>query len=93
MEERIESSASSADVASIVRKRTQGFSQSFAEMQIGRRGKDGCPYVAEATLFVSHAQACSFIKLLDAVDAHMGLHKLDRTETYLWLDLFSGAQL
>lgn len=52
----------------------------------------GRPIVSSATIFVSHAQSCSFAKLLDAVGAHVRMHRLNPESVFLWLDLFSIRQ-
>lgn len=44
------------------------------------------PAVGPASVFVSHAQQASFLKLVDAVDAHVAMHALDGATTYCWLD-------
>lgn len=43
--------------------------------------------VGRATLFVSHAQACSWARLLDALGAHLRERGLAEEKTFLWLDL------
>jgi len=57
------------------------------------RTSDGALSVGgRATLFVSHAQSCSFFKLLDAIDRYLELHAVDPKTTYLWLDVMCIRQ-
>lgn len=56
---------------------------SLAELRKDETTEDGRPAVAGASLFVCHAQSCSFLKLLDAVDAYLELHGLDAQAAYL----------
>jgi hypothetical protein len=44
--------------------------------------------VDAAIVFVSHALACSFLSLLDAVESFLAMHDLRKAHTYLWLDMF-----
>jgi len=46
------------------------------------------PPCSAATVFISHAQSCSFVKLLDAIDAHVTMHALDPRQVFVWLDVF-----
>jgi hypothetical protein len=60
-----------------------------AKVASARRAPTARPrkVVSRAGLFVSHAQCCGFVKMLDAVEAHCELHKLAVEETYLWIDM------
>lgn len=55
---------------------------------LARRTPAGAPAVGRATLFVSHAQQCSFMRLLEALEAHVALHSLNPSQAFAWLDLF-----
>jgi hypothetical protein len=46
----------------------------------------GMPVVAEANVFVSHAQSRPLFTTLDALESWMALHGLDPLTTYCWLD-------
>lgn len=72
-------------VAAEIRSQTAETGSSIAEQVSERRTKNGMPAVAQANLFVSHAQSCSFLKMLEAIDAHLELHDLDPATTFLWL--------
>lgn len=81
------------EVAAIVRDLTRKDGRSLAELALAAATEaGGRPAVRRATLFVTHAQACSFLKLVDAVEAHLALHVLDPRETYLWIDVFAIRQ-
>ena len=78
-----------AEVVAYVREQTSASRRSFAEQRAeplngARAASDGAPAVGRATVFVSHAQACRFLKLLDALDAHLTVHKLPHVGTYFW---------
>mmetsp|Transcript_9676 Transcript_9676/g.25040 ORF Transcript_9676/g.25040 Transcript_9676/m.25040 type:complete len:358 (-) Transcript_9676:58-1131(-) len=66
--------------------------RSMAECLVEDRTKGGLPAVGIATLFVSHAHACSYHRMVDAVEAHFELHELDLARTFVWLDIFSVRQ-
>jgi len=66
--------------------------KSVAEHVAGSTASDGSPAVAAATLFVSHAHACSFNGVMQAIRSHLSLHGIDPKSAYLWIDLFSLSQ-
>lgn len=72
-------------VARKVRDLTTHRGESICERCRDASTADGHSVVAPANLFVCHAQACSFLKLLDAVDAHLQLHSINPEQTYIWL--------
>mmetsp|Transcript_15300 Transcript_15300/g.44793 ORF Transcript_15300/g.44793 Transcript_15300/m.44793 type:complete len:642 (-) Transcript_15300:991-2916(-) len=49
---------------------------------------DGHAAAGPAVVFVSHAHACSFRRMVDAVDHYMSVHNLNPATTYLWVDSF-----
>jgi hypothetical protein len=67
-----------------VREMTAESRLSFAEAHIAHAASDGLPAVGRASVFVSHAQARNFEKLLDALDAFVAMHKLERENAYFW---------
>lgn len=89
--------ACTADVGAAILKRTASLKRSMAE-EIRRttrsRDKESSHSpIGKANLFVSHAQGCSFFKMLDAVDSHIETFHLDPAKTFLWLDVFCSARL
>lgn len=55
---------------------------------LSRRTPSGAPAVGRATHFVSHAQSCSFMHMLEALESHVALHGLSPSRAFAWLDLF-----
>jgi len=48
---------------------------------------------AKATVYVSYAQECSFLRLLDALDEYVRAHALDPAATFFWVDVLCTRQL
>jgi len=81
----IEDTHSTSDVSHMLRQHylpSSALTEQLADISV-----QGQPATSDATLFVSHAQSCTFVKLLAAVEAHVSMHKLDVSKTYLWLDI------
>jgi len=76
-------------LADVVIRRTARSRMSLAEdlAKANTLTSIGRPAIAPATLVVVHAHACSFVKLLDAVDAYLTLCKIDPETAYLWVDV------
>jgi hypothetical protein len=88
-----------SEVGALVKLRTTATKRSLCEALSGQFTSDGKRAVAPATLFVSHAQSCSFVKLLSALrdlaarDAAAALAGGRAPEpVYCWLDIFSIRQ-
>lgn len=71
-----------------IRERTAATGTSVAENLVAAAAvsADGRPLGGQATLFVSHAQACSFLKMLDALDHFVRQEGLDLAATFFWCD-------
>lgn len=82
----------SRDVGARILELTRTTKRSVAEMCAKKKARTGEPAVGPAEIFVSHAHSCSFVKMLDAVEAYLATHGLDPNTTYLWIDLFSLRQ-
>jgi hypothetical protein len=82
----VEEGCPTMDVVARVRAITSKGGYAFAEMlqQSGKPASDGFPAVDKATVFVSHAQSCSFQKLLDALDSYMRTYNVPAKECYFW---------
>lgn len=81
---------STADVAAIVAKLTNGGEMALVEhCRRNSTGPPGVPAVARATHFVSHAQSCSFTDLVDAVGRHAVEQGLADDDAFFWIDVFS----
>jgi hypothetical protein len=85
-----------AGIVALVREETSASRLSFAEQRAAlddahKLASDGAPAVGRASVFVSHAQACQFLKMLDALDAHVAAYKLPRAGTYFWCVRASAA--
>jgi hypothetical protein len=76
--------STTAEMVLRVRQLTQASRRSFAELHVAAVASDGHPAVGRATVFVSHAQARGFVKLIDALDAFVCVHKLAREDAYFW---------
>ena len=59
---------------------------SVCERHVHSVASDGMPAVGMATLFVSHAQSCSFNKLIDALELFLEQGFEQHQPTFLWLD-------
>lgn len=88
----ITSATSTHEVGKVVRALTAEAGTSFAQLHSGALADDGSPAVAEATIFVSHAQQCAWAKLLDAIDLHAEMHSVRLSDVYVWLDVLSLRQ-
>jgi len=71
---------------------TRKSQRSVAEMHEGDMCLGGIRAVGEATIFFSHAHACSFHQLLDAIECHLAEYGLDPATTFFWLDLVCMRQ-
>ena len=89
---RIDAGASSLSVGELVLGVTSVTRLSVCEQMRWAVTEDAMPAVGRAAHFVSHAHACSFVKLCDALGAYVAMHALDEASTYLWVDLFSIRQ-
>lgn len=65
----------------------QRLRSSLAEQHVGTLSESGAQAVGLATHFVSHAHACDFRKMVEALHAHAALHDLDTSSIFYWLDL------
>lgn len=81
----VKSDAKGVDVAELIRNLAQSTGKSICEMSRDERTADGHPAVGRATLFVSHAQSCTFSKLCDAIDHHCLMHGLVLSSTFVWV--------
>jgi hypothetical protein len=59
-------------------------------LRAARRLRRARPHRACAQ-FVSHAQSCCFFKLVEAIELHIALHKLDPARVCLWIDIFCAC--
>jgi hypothetical protein len=80
----------SVDISRRVARETLGTGSSLAHAMAIANAKteSGATAVGRATVFVSHAQVCSFGKLLDALDLLCETHNLDPKRELWWLDIF-----
>ncbi|KAG8459270.1 hypothetical protein KFE25_014115 [Diacronema lutheri] len=65
---------------------------SVAELSVEETSSDGYPRVGKASLFISHAHACNYLRMVDAIEAYLELHGLSKEWTYVWVDIFSIRQ-
>lgn len=65
---------------------------SLAEVSVEESSANGYPRVGRASLFVSHAHACSYLRMVDAIEAHLELHGMAKEWTYVWVDIFCIRQ-
>lgn len=65
---------------------------SLAEVYSEEKMDSGAPAVGPASIFVSHAQSCRFLKLLEALEHYVQLNGLSAARTYFWIDIFSVRQ-
>jgi hypothetical protein len=77
-------SATTVELVHIIQQLTAVSRRSFAEQLAGGDASDGYPAVSRACVFVSHAQACNFTKLLSALELYQTLQKLGTGEAYFW---------
>jgi len=89
----IDAERPTAEVVALVQVLTARSGKSLAELYVNARASDGHLAVSEATVFVTHAQACSLAKLIDALDGYLYTNTLpaDKPE-YFWIDLMSIRQ-
>lgn len=69
-----------------------GEKEAWAERNAARVTSDGMLAVGEACIFVSHAQKCSFRKLIAALELHCKHHRRALESTYFWIDVFCIRQ-
>ncbi|KAJ1628003.1 hypothetical protein T492DRAFT_164311 [Pavlovales sp. CCMP2436] len=60
--------------------------KSVCVMQMDARTSDGRGAIGKATHFVSHAQSCSLLKMIDAMEGFLRTNSLSERNTYLWID-------
>jgi hypothetical protein len=80
--------AHSHQVRALVQELTAACECSMAELQLKEPVLVGHPPVGQASLFVSHAHSCVFLRMVAAVEAHLELHEMRKESTYVWIDLF-----
>ncbi|KAG8471001.1 hypothetical protein KFE25_009422 [Diacronema lutheri] len=90
--EQVDVELPTVEIVKLVYGLTSSSGLSYAELVVGSTASDGSAAAAEATLFVSHAQSCSFDKLVDALEEHLTNAKLQRGDTFFWLDMMSIRQ-
>ncbi|KAG8471000.1 hypothetical protein KFE25_009421 [Diacronema lutheri] len=90
--EQVDVELPTVEIVKLVYGLTSSSGLSYAELVVGSTASDGSAAAAEATLFVSHAQSCSFGKLIDALEEHLTNAKLQRGDTFFWLDMMSIRQ-
>mmetsp|Transcript_34617 Transcript_34617/g.81671 ORF Transcript_34617/g.81671 Transcript_34617/m.81671 type:complete len:612 (+) Transcript_34617:397-2232(+) len=66
--------------------------KSVCVMQMDARTSDGRGAIGKATHFVSHAQSCSLLKMIDAMEGFLRTNSLSERNTYLWIDVFCLPQ-
>lgn len=81
-------STPSYDIAPKVVALLGGADVSIAERFQHSATTDGTPVVGRATVFVSHAHACSFARMVDALRLYLEIYKLDPRCTFFWVDRF-----
>ena len=85
--EQVDVELPTVEIVKLVYGLTSSSGLSYAELVVGSTASDGSAAAAEATLFVSHAQSCSFDKLVDALEEHLTNAKLQRGDTFFWCAL------
>lgn len=80
----LDESITTAEVGLIVKEKTSSTRISMAESLINFRTKE--PLAGRATVFVSHAQSCSFAKLVRALENQLGFDHM------IWLDIMCIRQ-